>query len=191
IALGSQEVSLMELVQVYSVFANRGRRVEPHLIQSVTDSRGETLYARPQYDAPRVYPAELARDITAMLSRVVYEGTGARAKVSNWQVAGKTGTSQDWRDAWFVGYSSSLVGGIWVGNDNDSPMDEVAGGGLPAQIWSTMMIIAHEDLDPSPLEGAQQVKVSAAAQERIDYYRKLSSAFRTLEAEAPDPPSQR
>ncbi|MEL7481828.1 MAG: PBP1A family penicillin-binding protein [Pseudomonadota bacterium] len=178
IALGSQEVSLYELTRAYGVFAKMGERVDPYLILSVTDSRGQLLYERPTYDPVRVYPANLARDMNSLLARVVQAGTGAKAAIRGWTAVGKTGTSQDWRDAWFIGFTSELLGGVWVGNDDDSPMNKVSGGGLPAEIWSDVMAIALKDAKPSRLAGAERLFIpSAAAEERITFYRNLAGAF--------------
>ena len=180
IALGSQEVTLWELVRAYGVFQSGGLRLDPWLIEKIEDSRGTVLYERPDYDRDRVYSEELSRDMNAMLYRVVNSdiGTGGRARVPGWTVAGKTGTSQDWRDAWFIGYSAAYVGGIWVGNDDDKPMKKVTGGGLPADLWSDMMVLAHDGKTPERLIGAESgVMISEEAEARIAFYRGLSQAF--------------
>ena len=90
-----------------------------------------------------------------MLNRVVIQGTGRGAQVPGWDVAGKTGTSQDWRDAWFIGYTTRYVGGVWVGNDDDTPMAKVTGGAMPARIFSQMMTAALEGIPPEALPGAE------------------------------------
>ena len=180
IALGSQEVSLWELTRAFGTFQSGGLRLDPWLIERIEDSRGVVLYERPGYDRDRVYSEELSRDMNGMLYRVVNSdiGTGGRARIARWPVAGKTGTSQDWRDAWFVGFSAAYVGGIWVGNDDDTPMKKVTGGGLPADLWSDMMEIAHAGKPPERLIGADSAAVvSEAAEARIAFYRGLSQAF--------------
>ena len=180
IALGSQEVSLWELTRAFGTFQSGGLRLDPWLIERIEDSRGTVLYERPDYDRDRVYSEELAREMNGMLYRVVNSeiGTGGRARIAKWPVAGKTGTSQDWRDAWFVGFSAAYVGGVWVGNDDDKPMKKVTGGGLPADLWSDMMEIAHAGKTPERLIGADaSVEVSEAAEARIAFYRGLSQAF--------------
>ncbi|MEL7452543.1 MAG: penicillin-binding transpeptidase domain-containing protein, partial [Pseudomonadota bacterium] len=144
--------------------------------------RGTVIYERPSYDPVRVYPQRLARDMNGMLARVVLAGTGNKAAVNRWTVAGKTGTSQDWRDAWFVGFASDLIGGVWVGNDDDSPMAGVSGGGLPAELWSDLMGLALADNRPTRLAGAEgYVPPSEAAEQRIAFYRGLANAFGTIE----------
>ncbi|MEM9668814.1 MAG: PBP1A family penicillin-binding protein [Pseudomonadota bacterium] len=183
IALGSQEVSLYELTRAYGVFAKSGNRLDPYMILKVEDSRGQLIYERPEYEPVEIFPANLTKDMNAMLARVIQGGTGARAAIPGWTAAGKTGTSQDWRDAWFVGFTSQLIGGVWVGNDDDSPMNRVSGGGLPADIWSDIMAIGLEGQSPRALAGAEGiVKLSPAAEERIAFYRGLSQAFDAIEA---------
>ncbi|MEO0882708.1 MAG: PBP1A family penicillin-binding protein, partial [Pseudomonadota bacterium] len=184
IALGSQEVTLYELTRAYGVFAKSGERLDPFMILKIEDSRGQLIYERPDYDPVDIFPSNLARDMNAMLATVIQGGTGARAAIPGWTAAGKTGTSQDWRDAWFVGFTSQLVGGVWVGNDDDSPMNKVTGGGLPAEIWSEVMAIALKDQRPQTLAGAQIIREpSQAAKERIAFYRGLSKAFGDIEAQ--------
>ena len=178
IALGSQEVTLYELTRAYGVFAKTGERLDPFLIVKIEDSRGGLIYERPTYDPVEIFPARYARDMNAMLARVIQHGTGTRAAVPGWTSAGKTGTSQDWRDAWFVGFTSAMLGGVWVGNDDDSPMNKVTGGGLPAEIWSDIMSIALAEDRPKPLAGAEGIiKPSEAAEQRIAFYRGMAQAF--------------
>ncbi len=88
-----------------------------------------------------------------MLRAVVTEGTARRAQFGSFEIAGKTGTSQDYRDAWFIGYSSQMVAGVWVGNDDNTPTKKVTGGSIPAAIWKDVMELAHEALIPQPLPG--------------------------------------
>ena len=179
IALGSQEVTLYELTRAFGVFAKSGNRLDPYLILRIEDSRGGLIYERPAYEPVRVYPANLARDMNGMLARVVQGGTGSRAAIPGWTVAGKTGTSQDSRDAWFIGFTSGLVGGVWVGNDDDSPMAKVTGGGLPADIWAKVMAVALKGASATPIPGAEHVVVpNEAAEQRIAFYRGLAGAFR-------------
>ncbi|MEH6490329.1 PBP1A family penicillin-binding protein [Hyphomonas oceanitis] len=180
IALGSQAVTMWELVRAFGAFESGGLRMDPYLIDKIEDSRGMVLYQRPEYERERVYPYDLAEDMNAMMARVVNApiGTGGRARVKNWTVAGKTGTSQDWRDAWFVGFTAAYVGAVWVGNDDDSPMKRVTGGGLPADLWSDMMEVVHAGKPPESLIGAESgMVISEAAEQRISFYRGLSQAF--------------
>jgi membrane peptidoglycan carboxypeptidase len=91
--------------------------------------------------------------MNSMMRAVVTEGTAKKAQIANFDIAGKTGTSQDYRDAWFVGYSSYLVGGVWLGNDDNSPTKNVTGGSVPAAIWKDVMEVAHANLSSAPLPG--------------------------------------
>ncbi|OYW86329.1 MAG: penicillin-binding protein 1A, partial [Hyphomonas sp. 32-62-5] len=180
IALGSQETSLWELVRAYGVFQSGGYRMEPYLIARVTDSRGQVYFEHPVSERERVYPEDLAAEMNAMMMRVVNAsfGTGGRARIPGWTVAGKTGTSQESRDAWFVGFTAAYVGGVWVGNDDDSPMKRVTGGGLPAELWADIMKVAHEGKKPEALFGANRaVVLDPVAEERITFYRGMAQAF--------------
>ena len=137
IALGTSEVTLMDLAQAYVPFANGGYGVIAHGVHSVLDDRGADLYTRSGSGAGTVITAENLGSMNGMLSRAVEIGTGKAARPAGapiGTIAGKTGTSQDHRDAWFVGYSVDRVVAVWVGNDDASPMDKVTGGALPARI---------------------------------------------------------
>ncbi|MEO0786594.1 MAG: PBP1A family penicillin-binding protein, partial [Pseudomonadota bacterium] len=181
IALGTQEVTLQELTRAYGAFMRDGMRVDPVLVTKIEDTRGNTLYEIPLPTARRAIEADVARDMTAMMVRTIQDGTGTAARLNGQTVAGKTGTSQDWRDAWFVGYSSAAVVGIWVGNDDDSPMAKVTGGGLPAELFSAIMPLAIEGEEPIRLRGAERyVALSEGAERRVAYYRTLSGAFASV-----------
>ena len=178
IALGSQEVTLWDLTRAYGPFMTGGSRVDPYIVAKIETSRGEVLYERAEYDAARVYPREEAELMTAMLADVVRAGTGHNAKLRGWPIAGKTGTSQSSRDAWFIGYSAEILGGVWTGNDDDTPMQGVTGGGLPTRIWSDIMTIAHTGRSPVTLRGADKlVQLSPEQHARVSYYRDLGMAF--------------
>jgi len=146
LALGTSAVTLLELTAAYGVFANRGLAVWPHGIREVRDGAGKLLYRRRGSGAARVVAPGDVRRITAMLERVVRTGTGGGARLGR-TAAGKTGTSQDFRDAWFIGFTGALVAGVWIGNDDMQPMKGVTGGGLPARLWRRFMSRA---LKPGP-----------------------------------------
>ncbi len=178
IALGSQEVTLWDLTRAYGAFMKEGERLDPWLIAKIEDARGNLVYERPPAEPVRVLEAPVVRDMNAMMIRVVESGTGEAAAVPGWAVAGKTGTSQDWRDAWFIGYTSAMVAGIWVGNDDDSSMAKVTGGGLPSELFSEVMTAALEGERAAELAGAERHRaISEAAEQRIAFYRQLSGAF--------------
>ncbi|MDZ4760613.1 MAG: PBP1A family penicillin-binding protein [Alphaproteobacteria bacterium] len=184
VTLGSDEVTLLDITTGYGVLAKGGLQMAPFIIEDIRDTRGQLLFKQPIVVSPRIYPAALSEDMTGMLSRVVVQGTGRGARVAGWDVAGKTGTSQDWRDAWFTGYTTRYVGGVWVGNDNDKPMVKVTGGEMPAVIWSTLMTAALEGIAPEPLPGAKQPEefLTDDDQDRLSFYRRLASAFSSVEA---------
>jgi penicillin-binding protein 1A len=188
IALGSQVVTLWELTGAFAVFLNDGDYRPPYIVAQITDTRGEVLYARPQFEPQRVLDPTIARQMRGMLSDVINDpgrngrgaGTGgnARLRTVNVDVAGKTGTSQDWRDAWFVGFSSTIVAGVWFGNDDDSPMNEVAGGGLPADTWRQFMEFAHTDVEGAPpLDIPERTAATPREGELASFYDALARRF--------------
>ncbi|MEP9374338.1 transglycosylase domain-containing protein [Mesorhizobium sp. KR1-2] len=152
IALGTSEVTPLELTAAYVPFANGGYRPEIHFIQRVTTASGEVLYENTGGNAPRVIRPEIVGMMNAMMTGTVEVGTAKKAAF-NWPSAGKTGTSQNSRDAWFVGYTSNLTTGVWFGNDDGKPMKKVTGGALPAQAWHEFMVAAHEGVPVAPLPG--------------------------------------
>jgi penicillin-binding protein 1A len=153
IALGTSEVSLLELTAAYAPFANGGYGVTPWLVRRVTTASGDILYERNEAAQPLVVGARELGMMNAMLRSVVTEGTGRAAQVKGWEIAGKTGTTDNSRDALFAGYSANLVAGVWFGNDNGDPMKKVTGGSLPAETFSKFMTAAHHGVPPSPLPG--------------------------------------
>ena len=152
LALGASEVTLLELTGVYAVFANGGHAVRPNGIRVVRDADGAVLYQRGGERVERVIEARHAETMNDMLAAVVDWGTGRAAQLDR-PAAGKTGTSQESRDAWFIGYTHDFVTGVWIGNDDGTPMDGVTGGGLPARLWHDVMAGAHEGLPRRPLIG--------------------------------------
>jgi len=153
IALGTSEVSPLELVSAYAPFANGGFGVSPHVIERVRTANGKTLYARSTQILSRIVDARYVAMMNTMLHQTLVSGTARRADLPGWLAAGKTGTSQDFRDAWFIGYTSHLVTGIWLGNDDNSPTHKATGGGLPVEIWSRFMKVAHQGVPPAALLG--------------------------------------
>lgn len=180
IALGAAEVNLLELTSAYAVFGNDGLRNAPYLIQSISNSRGDTLYTHTELPGERVLDMTIARSMSTMLQDVVLTGTGRRAALPDRRVAGKTGTSQSFRDAWFIGYSADYAAGVWVGNDDDSPMEDVTGGGLPAQIWRDFMVRVHADLPPRELTATAPRSRSEREERLAAFYSDLASSFDAL-----------
>ncbi|HEY3776661.1 MAG TPA: PBP1A family penicillin-binding protein [Rhizomicrobium sp.] len=152
LALGTSVVTPLELTGAYATFASGGFRVSPHFVSEIEDSAHHVLYQRTASPQARVVAAHVNRDLTTMLYDVVVEGTGRGAALPGREAAGKTGTTQDYRDAWFVGFTPDYVAGVWVGNDNYSPMHNVTGATLPATIWKTVMMAAEEGLPARALD---------------------------------------
>jgi len=153
IALGTSEVSVLELVSAYATFANGGMAISPHVIERIRNTDGKILYTRSPQPLGRVVDARYVAMMNAMMRQTLLSGTARRADLPGWQAAGKTGTTEDFRDAWFIGYTSHLVTGIWLGNDDNSPTKKVVGGSVPVDIWSRFMKVAHQGIAPAPLPG--------------------------------------
>ena len=139
LVLGTSEVTLLELTSAYAAPANGGRGAIPWGISEIRNRAGEVLYRRAGSGPGQVISPRVARDLDRMLKAVVAEGTGRRAALETAIAAGKTGTSQDSRDAWFVGYRPGLIAGVWVGHDDARPMNDVTGGTVPAELWRDFM----------------------------------------------------
>jgi penicillin-binding protein 1A len=153
--IGAAEVSLIELTTAYATFASGGKSVLPHASVEIRNSHGDVIW-RADRDAPRphqVFSAAVAADMNSMLVGVVESGTGRRARVEGVQVAGKTGTTNSYRDALFIGFSGQFVAGIWIGNDDYSPTNRMTGGSLPAMTFNRVMTAAHQGLEPKPVFG--------------------------------------
>ncbi|NJO54826.1 MAG: penicillin-binding protein, partial [Bacteroidales bacterium] len=153
IALGTSEVTLLELVSAYAPFANGGLPARPVIVEQVRSPAGKTLYVRRADPRGRVVAPAYVAMMNAMLEEVILSGSGKKAQIPGWQAAGKTGTTQDFKDAWFIGFTGRLAAGVWLGNDDSSPMKKVIGGGLPADIWGRFMREAHRDFAPTDLPG--------------------------------------
>ncbi|MEH2473830.1 penicillin-binding protein 1A [Nitrobacteraceae bacterium AZCC 2161] len=156
IALGTSEVSLTELVGAYAPFSNGGMGVTPHVVNKIRNVEGnKVIYARPADALGQVIDPRSVAMMNTMMQETLLSGTAHKAELPGWFAAGKTGTSQDFRDAWFIGYTSKLVTGVWLGNDDNSPTKKATGGGLPVEIWTRFMRTAHQGLTPEPVPGLQ------------------------------------
>jgi len=152
LALGTSEVSLLEMTSGYATFANDGNGVWSYGIARVTDPQGEVVFERQGTTSSVVVERPALRAMNDMLTAVVEEGSGKAARIDR-PSAGKTGTTQDYRDAWFVGFTADYVAGIWFGNDDGTPMHKITGGSMPTQLWHTIMLAAHKGLPVRPLPG--------------------------------------
>ena len=155
LALGASEVTLLELTAAYGTFANHGAGVWPYGVVEVKDEAGTMVYRRLGSGPGLRIDNTLVANMNRMLSAVVQTGTGRAANYGR-PIAGKTGTTDDYRDAWFVGYSADHVAGVWLGNDDRRPMNRVTGGGLPAQVWHDVMQIADSGLPEKSLPRDEQ-----------------------------------
>jgi len=153
LALGTSEVTLLELTGAYGTLATGGTSISPHVIRRVRTDRGVVLHARGKSPPIVAAPAARVASLNSMLHTALVSGTGRRASLPGHTAAGKTGTTQDNRDAWFVGFTGHLTAGVWVGNDDNSPMRGISGSGLPALIWRDVMLAAHRGLQPMPIAG--------------------------------------
>ena len=143
ISLGSNSVKLFEMTRAYGVFANGGFKVEPYAIERVESSRGTVLYEARKARTSKVLNINTAATMTAIMKTVIQSGTGRAASIGK-PAAGKTGTTDDCKDAYFIGYTPDVVTGVWVGNDDNSRMGELTGGTVPAKIWRDVMLVATE-----------------------------------------------
>jgi penicillin-binding protein 1A len=177
IALGSSEVTLVDMTQAFAGFMNDGLRVSGHVVLSITDTRGETLYVRPNSAPQRVYDEALNKRMTGMMARVLQNGTGTRAQLRGRDAAGKTGTSQDWRDAWFVGFTADYTAGVWLGHDDYTPMARITGGAAPAEIWAEFMSAVSKDLPARELCCIEPIVRTPRQTTMASFYDALTSAF--------------
>src|ERR1700727_1453535 len=155
IALGTSEVSVLEMVGGYAPFANGGQGVSPHVVNKIRTAEGKVLYARSADQLGQVIEPRNVAAMNTMMQETLLSGTAHKAELPGWMAAGKTGTSQDFRDAWFIGYTANLVTGVWLGNDDNSPTKKATGGGLPVEIWTRFMKAAHQGVTPAPLPASQ------------------------------------
>ena len=147
VALGAYEVPLIEMVSAFQVFQNGGQSSQPFIVDEIQTNSGQNLYSHRVASPLPVYDIVHTSMMVRMLENVIASGTGTRAGFGR-PAAGKTGTSQSWHDAWFVGFTPDYAAGVWVGNDDNRPMNKVTGGTISAEIWRRFMITAHAKLPP-------------------------------------------
>ena len=174
LSLGSSEVNLLELTSAFAVFPNDGLKRPAHTVTAITDTSGRRLFSRRDPRPERVYSRDFARQMTSMLHDVVETGTGYAAQFGGRELAGKTGTSQDYRDAWFVGFSATHTTGVWLGNDDNSEMKGVTGGLIPVDVWRDTMKAAHEGVKTTPLNAPDLRTLSPYRESVVSFYSSLS-----------------
>src|SRR5690348_7632672 len=158
IALGTSEVSVTELVGAYAAFANGGLAASPHVVTKIRTMEGnKLLYARQPEQPNQVIEPRYVAMMNTMMQETIVSGTARKAEIPGWTAAGKTGTSQDFRDAWFIGYTANLVTGVWLGNDDNSPTKKATGGGLPVEVWTRFMRTAHQGVPVAVMPNSRGV----------------------------------
>jgi len=154
-ALGDQGVTVLDHTSGYATLANAGKRVKGYAITEIRNARDETVYSRERDEPPaeQIFDRKHAETLNQMLEHVVTEGTGRATALDFTTVVGKTGTSSDYRDAWFLGFTGQYVTGVWLGNDNFTSMNRVTGGSLPAQTWHAYNVAAHTSFNIPAIPG--------------------------------------
>ncbi len=163
--IGAAEVYIIEHSATYAAFANGGKRVKPWGAMEVMNSRGETIYRHDVdgFKPVQTFPPDKIADMDSMLFGVVREGTGRAAQLGpNITVGGKTGTTNGYKDAWFCGFTGNFAGCIWFGNDDDTSMNNMTGGSLPARTWHEIMEFAHRGIEITPIPGVPATPPAAA-----------------------------
>jgi penicillin-binding protein 1A len=180
LALGTNEVTPLELASAYGFFANGGHVVTPFLVSRIENAAtGAVLYQHEDASTPILMNDQVHKDMNAMLYQVVTAGTGTAARLAGREAAGKTGTTQDYRDAWFAGFTHDHVAVAWVGNDDNHPMRRVTGGSIPALLWRTVMTAAEKDLPPLPLDRTPGAPVEVSdpfGASQVSYVDDLNAA---------------
>ncbi|WP_323690961.1 PBP1A family penicillin-binding protein [Phenylobacterium sp. 58.2.17] len=184
VSLGAYEVPLIEMTSAYQVFQQAGNRLRPYIVAQIQTTDGQVIYTHQTSSPVPAYDIHWASMMVKMMQKVVTGGTGTRANFGR-PAAGKTGTSQNFRDAWFIGFTPDYVAGVWVGNDDDKPMNQVTGGQVAAAIWKDYMVTAHMNLpsrefewllpDPEPVYEDDP---------RNGFYEGLAYDFETTEHDA-------
>jgi penicillin-binding protein 1A len=163
--IGADEVTVLDHTGGYAIFVNEGKSATPHAILEVRTGAGDLIW-RFDRDGPKpkqVITAQVARDMNMMMNKVVEEGTGKRAILDGIKAAGKTGTTNAYRDAWFVAFTGNYIAGVWFGNDDYSALNRMTGGSLPAQTWHSIMEYAHQGVELKPIPGLGPATTAVAA----------------------------
>ena len=186
LALGTSEVSLFELTAAYLPLANGGRAGAPYAVTEIRTRGGQVVYRRQPWPDEKIIAPRIVDRMNEMLAAVIESGTGKAADLGNRPAAGKTGTTQDYRDGWFVGYTADLVAGVWFGNDDNAPMRSVGGGDFPARAWRQFMTAASRDYPVRPLRRADEGEAIAAG----EIIERVVSWFRSRAGQAGGRPSR-
>ncbi len=187
LALGASESTLLEMTGAYSGILNRGRASIPYGVTEITLQGDDTpLLGKTGGAGNRVINEFAAEQLVYMMHQVVETGTGRRANLGSRQAAGKTGTTQGGRDAWFVGFTADYVAGVWMGYDDNSKLSGVTGGGLPAEIWRETMLKVHEGLPEKPLPMSIPAPISAGNTEMVNLEDAIRKDLKSIERQISD-----
>ncbi len=181
-ALGDQGVTVLEHTSGYATLAAGGKRVKGYAITEIRNGQGELVYSRQRDEPPpqQVFDRKVVETMNEMLSHVITEGTGHAAALDFTAAAGKTGTSSDYRDGWFLGFTGQYVAGVWFGNDSYSPTNRVTGGSLPARTWHQFMVAAHTSYNIPPIPGVPLSPKQIEEMQRIAEIKKEDPTLGTL-----------
>jgi penicillin-binding protein 1A len=168
-ALGDTGMTPLQHTGGYAVFASGGKDVKPYGIEEISTLSGERVYSHERDEPPhkQIFPREKVEELNSMLHTVVEAGTGRRAMLDFTYSVGKTGTSSNYRDAWFVGFTGQYVVGVWLGNDDFTPMARVTGGSFPAETWKNFLVMAHDTNNIPQIPGVPLHPVQAAERQRL------------------------
>ncbi|MBZ9795774.1 transglycosylase domain-containing protein [Mesorhizobium sp. ES1-4] len=188
--LGTSGMTVMDQATGYSVFAQNGFAGSRHGITQLVTRTGEVVYdwtkdAQPPH---RVLSEQALKSMNTMLTAVPVMGTARRAQIPNIVVAGKTGTTQSYRDAWFVGFTGNYTAAVWMGNDDFSPTKNMTGGSLPAMVWQRLMVYAHQNIDLKPIPGIDKPFVDEEIAAKAAEAQKKSEEQAAADAAAERPP---
>jgi penicillin-binding protein 1A len=150
-ALGTTLVSPLEMTQAYAAFANGGDRVSAYGVERIRTAGGQVIWTRPASAPVAAIANPALGELQQMMRAVVASGTGTRAAIAGYDIAGKTGTTSDYKDAWFCGVTGGLSAVVWMGRDDNSPMDRIAGGIAPAEAWRSFMTKALIRIGSHPI----------------------------------------
>jgi penicillin-binding protein 1A len=153
--IGADEVTVLDHTGGYGIFVNEGKSITPHAVLEIRNGAGDLIWRfdRDGKKPEQVIPPQVAHDMVTMMNKVVEDGTGKRAMLDGIKAAGKTGTTNSYRDAWFVGYTGNFIAGVWFGNDDYTSTNRMTGGSLPAQTWHEIMDYAHQGVELKPIPG--------------------------------------
>lgn len=181
LALGASESTLIEMTGAYAGILNGGSSVTPYgLVELRLQGDDAPLMGADGGIGERVIQTQAAEQLIWMMEKVVTDGSGRRAAIPGWQVAGKTGTTQAARDAWFIGFTANYVTGVWMGYDDNTPLEGVTGGGLPAEIWHETMIRVTEGMTPIPLPAREPQGLPQSREPETQNQQPLGNAVDNL-----------